>query len=35
MIKKGNKVKILSGKDRTKEGEVMEDSKWYKYKLNS
>ena len=34
MIKKGNKVKILSGKDRTKEGEVMEiDRKNFRAKV--
>ena len=48
IIKKGNKVKILTGKDKNKEGEiieckpfsknkkfqVMDGSKWYRYKLN-
>ena len=34
MIKKGNKVKILSGKDKNKEGEVMEiDRQNYKAKV--
>ena len=34
MIKKGNKVKILSGKDKNKEGEVMEiDRQNYRAKV--
>ena len=32
MIKKGIKVKIISGKDKNKDGEVIEVIKWFKYK---
>ena len=34
MIKKGLKVRVLTGKDKKKEGEVIEGKKWFRFKQN-
>ena len=34
MIKKGLKVRVLTGKDKKKEGEVIEIDRWKSYKKN-